>query len=99
MESPRANSRALADGGLDRLSGPAVDTPMAEAPHPKRRKLTLPHFIVLAVWGLVCGWLVIPLFIGVISALFFGNGPIDAPFNPPERAESTLAAPDHPPSE
>ena len=72
---------------------------MAEGPPPKRRKLTLPHFIVLSVWGVLCGWLVIPLFIGVISALFFGNGPIDAPFNAPERAESTLAAPDPQPSE
>ena len=66
---------------------------MVDSPAEKRRKMTLPHWIVLGTWGVLCGWLVISLFVGVITALFFGDGPLDAPFSAQAPAESTLSAP------
>ena len=61
--------------------------------------MKLPHWIVLGVWGVLCGWLVISLFVGVISALFFGDGPLDAPFTAQTQPESTLTAPAPPSGE
>ena len=55
--------------------------------------MTLPHWIVLSIWGVLCGWLVVSLLTGVITALFFGDGPLEAQVTPQESPESTLAAP------
>jgi membrane protein YqaA with SNARE-associated domain len=33
------------------------------------------RWIVIALWCLVCGWLVFSLLAGVVGSLFFGEGP------------------------
>ena len=65
---------------------------MTDATPTHRNKMSSSHWVVLGVWGVMCGWLVISLLTGVISALFFGDGPIVEH----TMSEVTATAPDAP---
>ena len=65
---------------------------MDNAP-PQDAPLSMTRKALLVVWAIVALWLVLSLLVSVISALFFGGGPLDE--TPPEAA-TIEAAPDAP---
>ena len=57
---------------------------------PNKRRLGPFHMAVLAIWTLVCAWLVGSFFIGVVDALFFGDGHINQPPSVEVQTSSTV---------
>jgi hypothetical protein len=51
------------------------------------------HWVVVAVWAVVAGWLVFSIAGAVVKAIFFGDGPV-----PPPSAAQVLPSDSQPPA-
>jgi hypothetical protein len=48
---------------------------VSDTPRPRRRMGPF-HWVVVAVWAVVAGWLVFSIAGAVVKAIFFGDGPV-----------------------
>ncbi len=64
---------------LDRNPGQRYDHAMSDVIQPQRSRLGPPHMIVLALWGLMTAWLLVSMINSVVSAVFYGDGPVNQP--------------------
>ncbi|MCB9729019.1 MAG: hypothetical protein H6744_07185 [Deltaproteobacteria bacterium] len=62
-------------------------------PRPRRRRMGPFHWAVLAIWACVAGWLIASVAGSVVSAVFFGAGPVDAQGAPLTFAPGAAPAP------
>lgn len=65
---------------------------MNDRPTPRRR-LGPFHWVVLAVWAVVAGWLIFSIAGSVVKAIFFGDGPLRSDAAADVRAIEAPAAP------